>query len=280
MRVDALWRYPVKSMGGESITEAVVGSQGIQGDRSYAIHDGTSIRGAKKIGALMRYQASFTVAPSGDAIPPVSIRTPNTIISSQDPNINQVLSSELGLSVTLDQLRSAEELDYYRQTEERSIEDIRAMLGTLEDETFPDFSGFPPELGQYTSPPGTFFDAFPLLVLTSSALNRLQQAAPESVMDVRRFRPNIVLDTRELADDYLEESWAGRLLHVGEVTLKLVTPCPRCVMTTLGFDDLAADPRIMRTLIRENHHNLGIYADVISPGRITVNDTATLGTAT
>jgi uncharacterized protein YcbX len=37
MRVTRLWRYPVKSMQGEPLREAIVGERGIEGDRQWAL---------------------------------------------------------------------------------------------------------------------------------------------------------------------------------------------------------------------------------------------------
>lgn len=264
-------------MAGENLDHAMMTQNGIIGDRSYAVHDGSSIRGAKNFSRLMSFSASFDEEPDGIVIPSVTLDIGNTAISSDDPEVHHLLSKELGTTVTLEKLRGADELDYYRKSSEKpSIEDIRAILGLLEGEPFPDFSEFPTELGEYSTPPGTYFDAYPLLILTTSALSQLQQAAPESVIDERRFRPNIVIDTSEIDSGYIEEGWENKYLTIGEVVIGLSLPCPRCVMTTIGFQDLPKDPGIMRTLVRENHHKLGIYAQVVRPGRIHVDDEVTL----
>ena len=68
-------------------------------------------------------------------------------------------------------------------------------MGREDDEPLPDFSVFPPTIGEFESPPGTYYDAWPLLVMTTSALDALAAAVPDSVVDVRRFRPSIVIDT-------------------------------------------------------------------------------------
>ncbi len=277
MKINSLWRYPVKSMAGEKISDVALSHNGIVGDRSYAIHDGTTVRGAKKFARLMSYSASFDEEPDGNVIPDVTLDIGNTAISSSDPEVHSLLSKELGTKVTLEKLRPADNLNYYRKSSEKiSTTDIRALLGILESEPFPDFSEFPAELSEFSTPPGTYFDAYPLLVLTTSALAQLQQAAPESVIDERRFRPNIVIDTNEIDMGYIEENWKNKYLRIGEVVIGLTLPCPRCVMTTIGFGDLPQDPGIMRTLVRENHHKLGIYAQVIQPGHIQVDDEVTL----
>lgn len=68
-RVTQLWRYPVKSMGGERLEEVAVSAAGLVGDRAWAVRDEVDggIRGAKKLGALMRCSARYPGAPDGPA---------------------------------------------------------------------------------------------------------------------------------------------------------------------------------------------------------------------
>jgi uncharacterized protein YcbX len=260
-------------MGGEKLQATLLSNHGVVGDRCYALHDGTTIRGAKKFTGLMSLQASYDNEPEEDVIPDVTIDLNNTAISSGDPQINEVLSREVGTSVTLDRIQPADNLDYYKTPSvERSKEDMMAIFGLEEGEPFPDFSEFPKEAFAYASPPGTFFDAYPLLVLTTNAIARLQSAAPDTRIDERRFRPNIVIDASDQDDGYIEEQWKGKFLAIGKTVVELMLPCPRCVMTTIGFGDLPREPKIMRALVKENHHKLGIYARVVKPGKISAND--------
>lgn len=63
MRIDQLWRYPVKSVGGERLTAAAVGVSGIEGDRSIAVLDERDeVTWAGEIPALMQLRA-VTVSP-------------------------------------------------------------------------------------------------------------------------------------------------------------------------------------------------------------------------
>lgn len=149
---------------------------------------------------------------------------------------------------------------------------LRAMFGRTEDEPLPDPARSPAEPGEFESPAsGTCFDAFPVLVRTSSALEALQRSAPESHFDVRRFRPNLLLDTGD-APAGVKRDRIGRRLQIGELELGVEMACPRCIMTIHPFDDLPENPRLMRTLVRENDGDLGVYCRVTHPGTVRAGD--------
>jgi uncharacterized protein YcbX len=276
-----LWRYPVKSMLGERIEQAHVGPLGLDGDRGWAVRDEVrgGIRGAKKIGGLMRCAARYLDEPSGDRIPAPEITLPNGEVFRADaPDAAARVSAAVGTTVTRWPRRPADDLDHYRRgmpDHEDMEAEMRSVFGRLPDEPLPDFSVFPPELFEFESPLGTYFDAFPLMVVTTASLRRLQALAPESRIDVRRFRPNVVLDVGG-DDEFLEGTWGGRRLRIGDTVLALTVPCPRCVMITLPTGDLPKDPAVLRTIVRESGQNLGIYATVETPGTIRAGDPVAL----
>ena len=149
--------------------------------------------------------------------------------------------------------------------------EMRALFGRTADEPLPDFTKFPTELFEFESIPGTYFDAFPLLLLTRRSLDTLAARAPDSQIDVRRFRPNLLIGTEDTAD-FPEIDWVGKRVAIGEAELAIRVDCPRCVMTTHGFADLPRDPQIMRRLVQEAGGSLGVYASVEIPGTIRVDD--------
>jgi hypothetical protein len=151
---------------------------------------------------------------------------------------------------------------------------MRAIFGRNEDEPLPDFKQFPPELMEYESPPGTYFDAYPLLLVTEATLRKLRQIAPSSVIDVRRFRPNLVIATE--AEGFAENAWSGKQLRIGAATIDVLGPCPRCVMITHGFGDVPQDTGLMRSVVKEADQNVGAYARVSRAGELRVGDAVTL----
>lgn len=263
--VATLWRYPVKSMMGEELNAAVVTGRGLLGDRAYAlvdVEDGkvASAKNPRKWPQLFAFRAALVEPPAaGDAIPPVRIALPDgTTLTSRDEDLDRNISAVLGRQVTLravpPEKPSLEE--YWPDMEELDHRD------TVTDEAMP---------------PETFFDAAALHLLTTATLDTLRKSYPEGRFEVRRFRPNLVVDTGVPATGFPEDAWIGRTLRIGEeVRIRVTGPCPRCVMTTLPQGDLPNDPGILRTAARQNRAHVGVYAKVLQGGVVRRGDIISL----
>jgi uncharacterized protein YcbX len=275
MIVSQLWTYPVKSMVGSSVGSVDLGELGVVGDRTWAARDleRGGIRGAKKIGALMRCAARDL--DGGE----VEITLPDgSTVTTLDVDVDERVSAALGHQVRLEALRPADDLEHYRRgapdSDDMMVE-LRDLFARTDDEPLPDLSIFPPEIIEFESPPGTYYDAFPLLVLTDQALRALAAALPDTAIDVRRFRPSIVVDTGG-SDGHPEFDWTGRSATIGTVNVEFLAPCPRCVMVTREIDaSLPADRSVLRHIVADLDQNVGIYARVSQPGTIHLGDTLT-----
>ena len=131
--------------------------------------------------------------------------------------MNARLSAALRHEVSLWPLLPADALDHYRRgrsTHEDVDTELRAIFGRTPEEPLPDLRLFPRELIEFESPPGTYFDAFPLLLLTESALAAMAARARESVFDVRRFRPNLVVGDTGSDQEAPEVAWRGKRLAI------------------------------------------------------------------
>ena len=284
-RVSELWRYPVKSMGGESLGEVTIGPRGIPGDRGWATRDEEAgeIRGAKKLFELLRCSARYVEEPGATRTPAAEILLPDgSRLRCDAPEAADRLSALVGRRVTLWPLQPDAALDHYRRAPADGADlegEMREIFGRLPDEPLPDFSVFPPEVFEYTSPVGTYFDAFPLHLLTTGMQRLLEKRNPGARFDVRRFRPNVVIATEGDDATAPEFDWTGRELRIGEVRVAVGVPCPRCVMTTLPQGDLPKDPGVLRTIVRESGQNVGVYATAAAGGRIRVGDPVELTSA-
>jgi uncharacterized protein YcbX len=277
VNVDQLWRYPVKSMIGELVDRVDLTPLGIEHDRVWAVRDleRGGIRGAKKIGGLMQLAARATAGPGGE----VAISLPDgSVVSTRDPSVHEKVSAAVGHPVHLEPLRAASDTEHFRRGPADSddvMAELMGIFGREEGEPLPDFSVFPEVVLEFESPPGTYYDAFPLLVMSTSALAALQAAVPESSMDVRRFRPSIVIDTPG-ETGHPEFSWSGRRARIGHAEIEFVAACPRCVMVTREISqDVPADRAVLRHVVKDLDQNVGVYARIVTPGKVSVADPMT-----
>jgi uncharacterized protein YcbX len=298
--IQEVWRYPVKSMAGERLGECAVESLGIPGDRGWALRDETSreITNGKRIPLLMQCAARYRDELKIGTIPHVEITLPDGMrITNDDPAVNARLSGVLGKNVTLWPLQPASNKAHYRRAKFGSRlagrlsqfsafrsalpkltsfgsmnAQLREMFSREADEPIPDISVLPPEVLEFTSPPGTYFDAFPIHVLTTASLATMSQHNPAAVWDVRRFRPNFLIKTEPGIEGLLESNWGGRTLRLGSVELKCEIPTVRCGMTTHAQSDLPKDPSVLRTIVKDADQNLGVYASVVTTGQVCEGD--------
>lgn len=273
--VKEIWRYPVKSMAGERMQRSEVGSLGIPADRGWALRDEKAgeVRGAKKFAALMKCAARYLEEPASGRIPHAEITLPDgsRVRTIDTAAANQMLSALTGRAVTIWPIQPREREDFYlRAAPERGdmMAELREIFGRLPDEPLPDLSTIPPEIMRFTSPLGTYFDVFPLHLLTTDSLDELARRSPGSVIDVRRFRPNILIESTDGTRGFVDAKWTGRTVVIGEARIKIEIPCMRCVMPTLEQKELPKDPRLLRAIVRDANQNLGTYATVSRAGQI------------
>jgi uncharacterized protein YcbX len=150
--------------------------------------------------------------------------------------------------------------------------EVRLMKASLDkpsyEEYWPDIDGLAQrdKLTDETMPSQTFFDIAVIHLLTTSTINRLRELYPDGRFEVRRFRPNIVVESEASGEkkDFIENSWVCKKITIGEedIVLRVTAPCTRCVMITLPQGDLPKDLGILSTVARYNKVNVGVYASV------------------
>ncbi len=264
--VVSLWRYPVKSMMGEELNAADITKGGLLGDRAYALVDSSdgkvaSAKNPRKWPQLFDCRAALADVPrTGVKVPPVRITLPDgTIINSEQPDVNQIFSKVLKREVKL-----------------FALPDVRTATA---EEYWPDIEGLEHRdtVTDFGLPEGTFFDCALLHLLTTATLDRLRGLYPHGRFEVRRFRPNIVVETANGENDFVENAWIGQMLAIGDaVRLSITGPCPRCVMTTLPQGDLPKDASVLRTAAQHNRANVGVYASVLRGGKLRRGDSIKL----
>ena len=272
MHVDSIWKYPVKTMIGGRVDAADLDLIGVTGDRTWAVRDEESgvIANSRKVGALMRLAAE--PGPDGS----VTITLPDgSAVSSGDATVDARLSEALGRRVTLWQRPPAEQLDFYRRApfgDGDFMEELRTIFAREGDEPLPDFSKFPEVVMEYETPPGALYDCYPLLLMTTSALRSMATAVPGSVIDVRRFRPSVVIDSGD-EPGHPEFSWTGKRFGLGTAVVEVINDCPRCAAITREIaPDVPTDRAILRHVVKDLGQAVGVYARVVQPGRVQAGD--------
>ena len=246
MRVSELWRYPVKSLGGERLSEAVAAGDGFVGDRSWGILDvatGRILTGRREPRLLF---GAATVTPEGA---PRILLPGGEIVTGLGPASDAALTAWLGKPV---QLVAATESPAARA------------------EYFADATNDASDALEWTMPKDRFVDAMPLLVLTTAGLRAGKAAYPDGDWSVVRFRPNIVVELD--GEGWLEDAWCGHVLRAGGIVLAPRQPCIRCTMVTRAQPSVGKDVDIYKTLARTHGATAGVWSAIVATGSIREGD--------
>lgn len=232
--IEAIFRYPVKSMAGEPLETASLGWHGIDSDRRLAFRrvddrGGFPWLSASKLPDLVRFSPQRRDAAHDDL--PSHVRTPD---GAELPTFSE------GLAVEVTRLYGA------------PVQMMQMKHG--------------------------IFDEAAISVIASETVGEIARLAGRSV-DIRRFRPNIVVRLLQPAP-WQEDEWLGGMLLFGEaddapavaVTMRDV----RCAMVNLDPDTAAPAPEILKTIVAANQNNAGIYGSVIRTGQLAVGQTVLL----
>ncbi|MBX3569594.1 MAG: MOSC domain-containing protein [Rhizobiaceae bacterium] len=231
-----LWRYPASSLAGETRPDLEVDATGATGDRLYGVVDAETGEPARPDRDRRWHPAPrIRTRLRGDGRLEVAVPG-GSWMEAPSQDCDRVLSDHFGLGVSL-----------------------RPFGGT-------DLPGYD---GPQTEPR---YAKAPIHLLTTASLARLQALNPAGVADARRFRPNVVVDMPAVEGSFPETEWIGRRIAVGEVEMTISEPCRRCGFTIIAQDGFDDDPGILRSLVRHNGHDIGVYCTVDRPGRMALGD--------
>ena len=268
--IKRLFRYPLKSMSGEQLSELAVGETGAVGDRAFALRkqDGRLMT-AKRSGQLLQFQASYSDGEAAELI----VNCPDgRQLKGEELSEGETLSKLLGQKVSLE--RRQPEQENYGELDARTVfADIpleTALKGKRRQ--------LAPDADRYDLAPGTFFDSAHLHLITTGTLAHLQSLiGPDAEVDVRRFRPNIFIESSPVLSGFIEDEWYDAKLQIGtSVQIHDIWPTLRCVMTTLPQGEIPKDLRILHAIVKNHETNLGAFAAVETAGTIKIGDRVTL----
>ena len=227
--VEALFRYPVKSMAGERLEEASMGWYGLDGDRRLAFRrvgdrSGMPWLTASKLPDLLLF-APQRCEDGNEGDVPTHIRTPDGQVM---PVFGEDLANEVGRR-----------------------------------------HGTPVQMVQLRH---GIFDEACISVIASETVRELGQFAGLS-LDIRRFRPNVVVRLLR-SGSFQEDEWLGGVLSFGEgndaPAIAVTMRDERCGMVNLDPDSAKPAPEVLKTVVRVNQNNAGIYGTVTRIGRLRV----------
>lgn len=226
--VRELWRYPVASVGGERVEAVDVGRGRIKGDRELLLVDLLSGEVAAPE-KLPRWRPALQLSASWEN--GGVIAGPSWSLSFSDPTFDDAFSDHFGFR-----------------------------------------SGLRRELTELVTPNGPItvrarYEVSPLHIVSSAAIEELEALLPGSRFDVRRFRPNIVVD-----GDLRDDEAVGRRFEAGLAKGVVTEATKRCGMTMIAQTGLPEDPEILRTILRTRRRCLGVYATVSEGASISVGD--------
>lgn len=180
-------------------------------------------------------------------------------------------------------IRERADMNHYQPTyadparPEKSATEIRTPTGTVFDIT-------DPALAEELYPAGTrvirqdrgIFDTFPLSLISTQTISTLGQSVG---MDLKpqRFRPNFLIEATDDAP-FQEDDWVGCTLRIGEARIRVDQRDGRCVVITIDPDTHERKPEVLQTVYQEREGCLGVYASVVKPGLISLEDEVILET--
>lgn len=267
--VKELYRYPVKSLLGERLSQFDAATEGVIGDRAWALIDESDgrVMSAKKFRTMLELRAAYIQPPNarGSIAPRITLPG-GEAVDADDPRAAEMIGSLLNCRLKLTGIEPAQK--------RRAGIDPATIFSDL------GISRILPHLSEDTMPPeftllrGSFFDSARIHVLTTGTIAHLRSLiGPDARIDARRFRPNIVVETPPEARGFVEDEWLNGRLEVGDsVCITSMEPALRCVMTTHPQEDLPKDPRVLRATADHHRAKLGVFAAIGYPGTVRVGD--------
>ena len=250
MELVGLWRYPVKSMGGEALDSTEMGWSGLAGDRRW----GVRVEATGRILSAKR-EARLMLASARTAHPlDVSLPTGETL-SGVGPVTDRALSSWLERPVRL-------------------VEADKVTTPTFESQI--DEADDGSDTVTWQGHPWAFVDSSPVHLLTTASLRAMGRERPDLDWRVARFRPNLLIEAS--GESRVEDAWVGRRCVIGEAEVEIMKPCERCVMVTRPQPDgVERQLGVLTHLTRTAKGHLGVLGRVTRPGTVTLGAPVEVG---
>ena len=229
LRVDGLFRYPVKSCGGTSLPSATVGPRGIVGDRQWMVVDDTG-----EFLTQREHHRMSLVRPHLTDVGLLELSAPGMPPLTVTPAIRR---DRVDVSIWSDRCVAIDEGPTVAEWLSAFL-DVRCRLVRFPDDATrrvdPEYAGPNDQVG--------FADGFSFLLASCASLDDLNHRLA-SPLPMNRFRPNIVVSGGE---PFEEDRWKS--IRIDGIAFAVVKPCARCVTTTVDQQTGEASREPLRTL--------------------------------
>ena len=251
--VESLWRYPVKSMGGEELAESFIGFAGVYGDRCYAFKNSAARKGFPYLNANVQQQM-LLYRPK--------FRYPER--ASKPPNLTEAMSIEPGVTPANAEPEEMR-LDVLTPSGAVVAIDDPALIEML-------CEGLRGENHlTLVRSDRALTDCRPLSLIGLQTLRQIEEELGGPV-DKRRFRSNVYID---LASErgFAEDELVGRQLRLGpKAVVAVLERDPRCKMISLDPDTGEHNPEVLRKVAQAHGAFAGVYCAVLVEGILSVGD--------
>src|SRR5689334_10617930 len=227
--IQAIYRYPVKSMAGVALERTQLGWYGLEGDRRFAFRRIAEQGGfpwltASKVPALLLYKPVRQEVSVDNDLPTHVITPEGKVLGIRSAELRNEIIDRYGADVELMQLNQG------------------------------------------------IFDEATVSLLSLATSNKITDDSGQA-SDIRRFRPNIVIDTGQ-GEPFSEDQWVGKTIVFGDSedspAVQVTLRDKRCAMINLNPDTAQSDAAVLKTVAQLNQICAGVYGTVIRLGDLVV----------
>ena len=251
MQIESLWQYPIKGVGGSSISRTtLLVDQTLHGDRRYALSAG-SLKAAQAGEGVWLQKAHFLQLMQSESLAALRCRLDGDIVTIHGAG---TVMFEGNLSNPYDRARCQKFIADFLQLPDPAMLRIHQI-----------------DNGAFTDQPE------PLISIGGSASLAAFAAATHTESDVRRFRLNIIVATTAA---FTENQWCGAKLKMGGAVVEIIDNVERCSAINVDPASAARQPGHLATMRQAFGHScLGVFGRVITSGAVQCGDTVSVITS-
>jgi len=252
-KVESIWRYPVKSMRGEDLTEAFVGFAGVYGDRFYAFHSSVAPPGmpyltGREQERMLLYQPRFRHTDRADR--PINLAEAESMAPGITPLYGDTKDLALDVETPSGEVIAIDDPALVDELGEGLVD--RPTLSLLRSDR-------------------AMTDCRPVSLISLQTVRRLDEESGIAV-DKRRFRANVYLDLND-TDGFKEDAYVGKKLRIGsKAVVSILERDPRCKMITLDPETAEQNNVLLQIATKAHAGKAGVYGAVLVEGMVARGD--------